>query len=394
MEEKKETIKSETALREEAVLTFWKDNDIFLKTLNKSENSKGEYIFYEVPPTSNGKPGIHHLEARSFKDVIPRYKTMQGFHVPRKAGWDTHGLPVELQVEKALGLNSKKAIEEYGVAKFNDQCKESVWQFLGLWEKFTYRMGYWVDQENPYVTYRNNYIEALWGVVAKANERGHLYKDFKVLPWCTRCGTALSSHELSQPGAYKDVKDLSVYMKFKVVGQENTYLLAWTTTPWTLPGNVALAVGEDIEYVKVFIPKDFDFSSFDVKTDTGTFIFAKARHTQEDLHKLYFIGAQEGCSIEFIKGKDLVGLEYEPLFPYLKNNIEKEVPTQIDNLKNAFKVYGADFVTTTDGTGIVHTAVMYGADDFELGTKVNLPKYHTVNEEGKFVSGTDFLEGR
>ena len=270
MEEKKETIKSETALREEAGLEFWKKNDIFLKSLNKPDNSKGEYIFYEGPPTSNGKPGIHHLEARSFKDVIPRYKTMQGFHVPRKAGWDTHGLPVELQVEKALGLNSKKAIEEYGVAKFNDQCKESVWQFLELWEKFTHRMGYWVDQENPYVTYRNNYIEALWGVVAKANERGHLYKDFKILPWCTRCGTALSSHELSQPGAYKDVKDLSVYVKFCVTSPEifssgprgkspdhsenisgEVYLLAWTTTPWTFPGNVVLPVGDDIDYVKI-----------------------------------------------------------------------------------------------------------------------------------------------
>lgn len=382
MEEKKEQKnnieKSETALREETVLEFWKDNDIFLKTLNKPENSKGEYIFYEGPPTSNGKPGIHHLEARSFKDVIPRYKTMQGFHVPRKAGWDTHGLPVELQVEKALGLNSKKAIEEYGIAKFNDQCKESVWQFLELWEKFTYRMGYWVDQENPYVTYHNNYIEALWGVVAKANERGHLYKDFKVLPWCTRCGTALSSHELSQPGAYKDVKDLSVYVKFKVVGEENTYLLAWTTTPWTLPGNVALALGEDIDYVKV---KSQD--SDDVYIASLDFYKKGGNGPILDL-----------LSIKSIKGKDLIGLEYEPLFPYLKNNIEKEVPTQADNLKNAFKVYGADFVTTTDGTGIVHTAVMYGADDFDLGTKVNLPKYHTVNEEGKFVSGTDFLEGR
>ena len=372
MEEKNETIKSETALREEVILEFWKENKVFEQTLNKTKTIKGDFIFYEGPPTANGKPGIHHIEARSFKDVIPRYKTMQGFYVRRKGGWDTHGLPVELQVEKILGLNSKKAIEEYGVAKFNDQCKESVWQFLELWEKFTYRMGYWVDQENPYVTYRNNYIEALWGVVAKANERGHLYKDFKVLPWCTRCGTALSSHELSQPGAYKDVKDLSVYVKFKIKGFDNGYFLAWTTTPWTLPGNVGLAVGNDFTYVEAKVGDD---------------ILVLAKDRLEILSQPYEIIAEH-------KGSEMVGMEYEPLFPYLKNNIEKEVPTQMENLKNAFKIYGADFVTTTDGTGIVHTAVMYGADDFDLGTKVNLPKYHTVNEEGKFVIGTDFLEGR
>ncbi len=382
MEEKKEqknnTEKSETALREEAVLEFWKDNDIFLKTLNKPENSKGEYIFYEGPPTSNGKPGIHHLEARSFKDVIPRYKTMQGFHVPRKAGWDTHGLPVELQVEKALGLNSKKAIEEYGIAKFNDQCKESVWQFLELWEKFTYRMGYWVDQENPYVTYHNNYIEALWGVVAKANERGHLYKDFKVLPWCTRCGTALSSHELSQPGAYKDVKDLSVYVKFKVVVEENTYILAWTTTPWTLPGNVALAVGEEIMYEKI----EFEGQNYYVARHRKDFIFGKGNYK----------------TLEKKEGKDLIGLEYEPVFEDLKTHLQSsELQKQeFSNHINGWKIYGADFVTTEDGTGVVHIAPMYGNDDFELANKYNLPKLHTVDETGNFISGItpNFLIGR
>jgi isoleucyl-tRNA synthetase len=237
---------------------FWQENNIFEKSLNRTDNPKGEYTFYEGPPTANGKPGIHHLEARAFKDAIPRYKTMQGFHVRRKGGWDTHGLPVELQVEKELGLKSKKEVEGYGVSAFNKKCKESVWQYLDIWNKFTHRIGYWVDQKNPYVTYHNSYIESLWNVVGKVNERGLLYKDYKVVPWCPRCGTALSSHELAQ--GYMDVKDLSVYAKFKVTpGQkigdtaidENTYILAWTTTPWTLPGNVALAVGEDIEYVEI-----------------------------------------------------------------------------------------------------------------------------------------------
>jgi isoleucyl-tRNA synthetase len=372
MEEKNNTTKSESALREEAVLEFWKENKIFEQTVNRAENPKGDFIFYDGPPTANGMPGLHHVEPQSFKDIIPRYKTMQGFHVPRKAGWDTHGLPVELQVEKSLGLKSKKEIETYGVELFNQKCKESVWMYKEEWMKMRKRMGFWTDLDNAYITYENKYIEALWGVVAKANERGHLYKDFKVLPWCTRCGTALSSHELNQPGAYKDVKDLSVYVKFKIKGFDGAYFLAWTTTPWTLPGNVGLAVGNDFIYVEAKVGND---------------ILVLAKERLELLTEPYEIIAEH-------KGSEMIGMEYEPLFPYLKNNIEKEVPAQMENLKNAFKVYGADFVTTTDGTGIVHTAVMYGADDFELGTKVNLPKYHTVNEEGKFVAGTDFLEGR
>ena len=372
MEKENNTNKSEVALREEVVLEFWKENKIFEQTINKKENPKGDYIFFDGPPTANGMPGIHHMEAQAFKDVMPRYKTMQGFRVPRKAGWDTHGLPVELQVEKALGLKSKKEIEKYGVELFNQKCKESVWKYRDEWIKSRQRMGYWVDMDNAYVTYKNDYIEALWSVVSKANDRGHLYKDFKVLPWCTRCGTALSSHELSQPGAYKDVKDLSVYVKFKIKGFENGYFLAWTTTPWTLHGNVGLAVGNDFIYVEAKVGND---------------ILVVAKERLEIITEPYEIIAEH-------KGSEMIGMEYEPLFPYLKNNIESEVPTQIENLKNAFKIYGADFVTTTDGTGIVHTAVMYGADDFDLGTKVNLPKYHTVNEEGRFVAGTDFLEGR
>ena len=363
------TKKSETALREEKILEFWRENKIFEKTLAATEG-KEEFIFYEGPPTANGKPGIHHLEARAFKDAIPRYKTMRGFHVRRKGGWDTHGLPVELQVEKKLGLNSKKAIEEYGIAKFNQECKESVWEYLDVWNKFTKRIGFWVDQENPYVTYHNDYIESVWNVLKKVDEQKLLYKDYKVVPWCPRCGTALSSHELAQ--GYEDVKDLSVTAKFKIKGQENTYILAWTTTPWTLPGNVALAVGEKIDYVKV-------------RTMDGILIIAKARISVLDsLAEAYEI-------VEELKGKDLIGLEYEPLYPYLANTIFE---TEKHKMEKAYKVYGADFVTTEDGTGVVHTAVMYGQDDFVLGTKIGLPKHHLVGLDGRFLAGTGIFEGR
>ncbi len=364
--ENTENNKSIASQREEKILEFWKEKDIFNKTLEKN-SPKGEFVFYEGPPTANGKPGIHHLEARAFKDAIPRYKTMRGYHVRRKGGWDTHGLPVELQVEKKLGLNSKKAIEEYGIARFNKECKESVWEYLDIWNKFTKRIGYWVDQENPYVTYHNDYIESVWNVLKTVNDKNLLYKDYKVVPWCARCGTALSSHELAQ--GYQDDKDLSVTAKFKVIGEENTFILAWTTTPWTLPGNVALAVGKDIDYVKIKVGEEF-------------LILAKERVSG------VFPDTQN--IVEEFKGSNLVDKEYEPLYPYLKNELEKKG----ESTEKAFKVYPADFVTTTDGTGVVHTAVMYGADDFDLGTKIGLPKFHTVDEIGHFIKGTDFLEGR
>ncbi len=363
MENKKELNKSQSALREEAVLELWEKNDIFNKTLVK-ESPKGEFVFFEGPPTANGKPGIHHLEARAFKDVIPRYKTMQGYHVRRKGGWDTHGLPVELQVEKKLGLKSKKEIEKYGIAKFNQECKESVWEYLDIWNKFTTRIGFWVDQKNPYVTYHNDYIESVWNVLKTVDEKKLLYKDYKVVPWCPRCGTALSSHELAQ--GYEDVKDLSVYAKFKIVGFEGAYFLAWTTTPWTLPGNVGLAVGADIEYVEIKV---------------GEEILVLAKERLSVISELYEIIATH-------KGSEMAGMGYEPLYPYLS-----ELDKGDEKLGNAFKVYVADFVTIEDGTGIVHTAVMYGQEDFELGTKVGLPKYHLVNEDGTFKEGTGFLAG-
>ncbi len=369
MEEQEKNQKSEQALREEKILKFWQENNIFSKTLKNTEGKK-EFVFYDGPPTANGMPGIHHLIPQSFKDAIPRYRTMRGYHVRRKGGWDTHGLPVELLVEKELGLKSKREIESFGIAEFNKKCKESVWKHVDVWYKYRDRVGYWVDKDNPYVTYDNTYIESLWNVVSKINDQKLLYKDYKVVPWCPRCGTALSSHELAQ--GYEDVKDLSVYVKFKVKAPEhtsnNTYILAWTTTPWTLPGNVALAVGADIQYVQA-------------EKDNEIFIIAK--------EKFGILG--EGYEIvKEIKGKELLGYEYEPLFPFLKEQLEKKG----ESTDKMFKVYAADFVNTEDGTGVVHTAVMYGQDDFVLGSKLGLPKYHLVNPEGNFISETGFLEGR
>ena len=373
--EQKEKVKSPHAEREERILASWNEKGIFKKSLQKNKDSGKEFVFYEGPPTANGLPGIHHLEARAFKDAIPRYKTMRGFHVRRKGGWDTHGLPVELQVEKELGLKSKKEIETYGIEKFNEKCKDSVWKYVREWETFTDRMGYWVDLKDPYVTYKPNYIESLWHIISKVDKDGLLYKDYKVVPWCPRCGTGLSSHELAQ--GYQDVKDLSVYVKFKIqdavpahAGRfANVHFLAWTTTPWTLPGNVALAVGKDIEYVQI-------------KTGEASLILAKSR--------LSIVKDSYEIEKEF-KGSELVGVSYEPLYPFLKDNV---AGAEKEKLTNAFKVYAADFVTTEDGTGIVHIAPMYGQDDFELGTKNKLPKYHLVNEDGTFKKETDFLAGR
>ena len=359
--------KSPNAEREERILSTWKEKDIFNKTLAK-DAPKGEFIFFEGPPTANGRPGIHHLEARAFKDAIPRYKTMQGFYVRRKGGWDTHGLPVELQVEKELGLKSKKEIEQYGIAAFNEKCKESVWKYVHEWEDFTNRMGYWVDLKNPYITYKPEYIESVWNVIKAADDKKLLYKDYKVVPWCPRCGTGLSSHELAQ--GYEEVKDLTLYVKFKVVGQKNVYFLAWTTTPWTLPGNIALAVGKDIEYVEVKVGDEF-------------LILAKER--------LKILKDTPYEITETKKGSEMAGLSYEPLFSFLKDNV---TGSEKEKLSNAFKVYVGDFVTTTDGTGIVHIAPMYGQDDFELGTKNNLPKYHLVNDDGTFKKECGFLAGR
>ncbi|MBU0648256.1 isoleucine--tRNA ligase, partial [Patescibacteria group bacterium] len=347
---------------EKEVLKFWQEDETFKKSLDIREGAK-DFIFYEGPPTANGMPGIHHVLGRVFKDVIPRYKTMKGYRVERKAGWDTHGLPVELQVEKELGLKDKNEIESIvkgdkrqSIIEFNHKCQESVWKYKDLWEKLTERMGYWLDMDDPYVTYHNDYIESVLWVFAQIfktkgeNGESLVYKGHKILPFCYRCGTALSSHEVAQ--GYQTVKDNSIYFKLKVAGEENTYFLVWTTTPWTLPGNLALAVGEGFVYVKV-------------KYNDEKMILIKDRLSVLD-------GDYE--VLEEIDGKDLVGIKYEPLFGVTG---EKD---------KAYFVIKGDFINTEEGTGIVHIAPAFGEDDARVGQENNLPNVETVNLEGKMVA--------
>ncbi|KKW01846.1 MAG: hypothetical protein A2898_05635 [Candidatus Kerfeldbacteria bacterium RIFCSPLOWO2_01_FULL_48_11] len=358
---------------EEEVLAFWEKEKVFEKTLEQTKKGK-KFVFFEGPPTANGKPGIHHVLARAFKDVVLRYKTMRGYYVERKAGWDTHGLPVELQVEKALNISGKPDIEKYGVDKFNQMCKESVWKYQKEWEGMTRRIGFWLDMNHPYVTYKNEYIESLWWIIKQIWDKKLLYKGHKVVPHCPRCGTALSSHEVAQ--GYRDVTEDSVYVKFKVEGEKNTYILSWTTTPWTLPGNVALAVGKDIAYVKIKVGNE---SYIIAKDRTGSVIKLPLGKTLTSNRSV------EG-SIEIqqvYSGKDLVGLKYEPLFDVKPLQTEK-----------SYQVYEADFVNTEEGTGIVHTAVMYGEDDYQLGERVGLPKYHTVDENGHFTKDVPHWAGK
>jgi len=337
---------------EKNILKFWEENKIFQKSVEARRRAKN-FVFYEGPPTANAKPGIHHVLARAFKDIVCRYKTMKGFRVIRKAGWDTHGLPVELEIEKKLGLKNKKDIEKHGISRFCKKCKDSVFDYKKDWEKLTERIGFWIDMENPYITYDPSYIESVWWILKKIKEKKFLYRDYKIVPFCPRCSTPLSGHEVAQ--GYKTVKETAVYVKFKIKDQPNTYFLVWTTTPWTLPGNVALAVNPDFDYIKIKIDKEY-------------LILLKER-----------IGLlKENFKIEGqFKGKELVGTKYEPLFPYLKN-------LGLENIKNAFNVLPADFVLKDEGTGIVHIAVMYGEEDFQLGKKFNLPFYHTVDESGCF----------
>jgi len=335
--------------REKEVLKFWKENDIFKKSISNREGGP-TFTFYDGPPTANGMPHIGHILTRVVKDIIPRYKTMKGYKVLRKAGWDTHGLPVELEVEKALGIDGKSQIEKYGVEPFIQKCKQSVWKYEEEWRKMSDRVGYWADMDNPYVTYHNTYIESEWWALKQIWEKGLLYKGHKIVPYCPRCGTSLSSHEVAQ--GYKDVKDPSIYVKFAVKGEKQTYLMAWTTTPWTLPSNVALTVNPDETYVKV-------------KCSDEVYILAEAlvESVIEEPHEV----------LEKMRGQDLVGIEYEPLFDFAKPD------------KKAYYVVSDSFVTLTDGTGIVHTAPAFGEDDAKVGRAYDLPFVQLVNEQGKFV---------
>ena len=353
--------------REKQTEKFWKDNDIFKKSM---ENRKeGEtYTFYDGPPTANGKPHIGHVLTRVIKDMIPRYQTMKGKYVPRKAGWDTHGLPVELEVEKLLGLNGKEQIEEYGMEPFIKKCKESVWKYKGMWEDFSGTVGFWADMDNPYVTYDDNFIESEWWALKQIWDKKLLYKGFKIVPYCPRCGTPLSSQEVAQ--GYKTVKERSAVVRFKVVG-EDAYFLAWTTTPWTLPSNVALCVNPDETYCKV------------KAADGYTYYMAKAL-LDRVLGKL---AEEEGAAayevLESYKGTDLEHKEYEPLFNFADEIIAKQH-------KKAFYIVCDNYVTMTDGTGIVHIAPAFGEDDAAVGRKYDLPFVQLVNGKGELTEETAY----
>lgn len=337
--------------REREVEKFWRDNHIFEKSIEDRKDAP-TYMFYDGPPTANGKPHIGHALTRVIKDMIPRYRTMKGYKVPRKAGWDTHGLPVEIEVEKELGINGKEQIEKYGVAPFIEKCKESVWKYKSMWEQFSNVIGFWADMDDPYVTYHNSYIESEWWALKQIWDKGLLYKGFKVVPYCPRCGTPLSSHEVAQ--GYKDVKERSAIVRFKKK-DEDVYFLAWTTTPWTLPSNVALCVNPDEEYSKV---KQGDY----------TYILASAL-VETVLKEDYTV-------LETYKGKELEGIEYEPLWGGL-------------NVKGkAWYVVCDNYVTLTDGTGIVHIAPAFGEDDSRIGRNYNLPFVQLVDAQGNLTKET------
>ena len=343
--------------REKETLKFWKDNQIFEKSVQLRQGAPA-YTFFDGPPTANGKPHIGHVLTRAMKDIIPRYKTMRGYDVLRKAGWDTHGLPVELEVEKELGLDGKEQIEQYGVIPFIQKCKESVWKYKGEWEVMSDRMGFWADMDNPYITYDNDYIESEWWALKAIYEKGLLYKGHKIVPYCPRCGTALSSHEVAQ--GYKEVKETSATVRFRVPDEENTYFLAWTTTPWTLPSNVSLCVNPDVIYAYVRVD------------GKETFIMAK------DLIEAVL----EGHETEIVKevlGKELEYKHYEPLF---------ECTRKAAGGKDAFYVMVDDYVTTTDGTGIVHNAPAFGEDDYRVCKKYDLPFVQMVDSKGEMCGGT------
>lgn len=333
---------------EQAILQFWEANSIFHKSLKIREKAQ-PFVFYEGPPTANGRPGIHHVMSRTIKDVVCRFKTMKGFKVNRKAGWDTHGLPVEIEVEKALNIEGKEGIEKFGIANFNEKCKESVFHYKKDWDDLTRRIGFWLDLDDPYITFQNSYIETIWWILKNFYDRHLIYKGFKILPYCPRCETPLSSHEVSQ--GYKEVKDPSIYIKFRLVDQPNTYFLVWTTTPWTLISNVALSVHPGVEYLKIARNGEY-------------LIIAEPRASA--------VLGSEFKIVERFQGKQLEHQSYEPLFTF--------VPVD----KKAFYVVLGDFVTTEDGTGIVHIAPAFGEDDYNVGLKYDLPVVRPVNASGEF----------
>ncbi|MGE5552263.1 MAG: isoleucine--tRNA ligase [Bacteroidota bacterium] len=352
--------KASVKKREEEILAAWLADGIPARSVAVREGSP-RFIFYEGPPTANGKPGIHHVLARTLKDTICRYKTMQGFQVHRKAGWDTHGLPVEIEVEKQLGISSKGEIEAYGIEAFNKKCRESVFTYEREWRRMTERIGYWLDMDHPYITLDNDYIESIWWILKRYFDAGLIYEGHKIMPYCARCGTPLASHEVSQ--GYKDETIDSIYVRMKVRGQEGEYFLVWTTTPWTLPSNVALAVHPESTYARARR-----------RDDEAVYILVRDR-----------VQAVLGKDAEILgemRGADLVGMAYEQLMPFISAGA------------NAFKVYGAGFVSTEEGTGIVHIAPAFGEDDYQLGREHNLPFLQPVDKEGKFTAEVAPWAGR
>jgi isoleucyl-tRNA synthetase len=376
--------KSEAAKREEAILAFWVREGIFEKSLKK-ESPKGEYVFYDGPPFATGTPHYGHIVASVIKDVIPRYQTMRGYHVPRVWGWDCHGLPIENIVEKELGFKHKKDIKEYGIAKFNERCRESVLTHVDYWKTFIPRIGRWADMDHAYLTMDKPFMESVWWVFKTIYDKGLVYEDYRAMHICPRCETTLSQQEVSE--GYKDVKDISVYVKFELVDEPGTYLLAWTTTPWTLPGNVAIAVGTDVEYVKIKLLNDQGNVEHII---LGKDVYEASKENTHPLfskigtHLLYahgtdtIAGHTKNLALveEAYKGSDLIGKSYIPPFDYYVND------KGLKNHENGWKVYAADFVTAESGTGIAHEAPAFGADDWELSQKVHLPFVQHVNMDG------------
>ncbi|MCJ7625477.1 MAG: isoleucine--tRNA ligase, partial [Anaerolineaceae bacterium] len=350
-----------------SILDFWKKENIF-QTSIKNREGNPEFVFYEGPPTANGMPGVHHVLARAFKDIFPRYKTMQGFHVTRRGGWDTHGLPVEIEVERKLGFTNKQQIEDYGIAEFNHLCRESAFSNIQEWEKLTERIAYWVDFDTAYVTYKNSYIESVWYILDNLWDKDLLYQGFKVVPYCPRCGTPLSDHEVAL--GYKDATDPSVFVRMPLVDDPSTSLLVWTTTPWTLPGNVAVAVHPDITYA--VIKREIKNG---VVEGTEKLILA------ESLVEKVF-GEEKIEIVDTMKGKQLKGKQYKPLYTFLPPD------------KPAHRIVFGDFVTVDDGTGIVHIAPAFGADDMQVSLDEDLPILMTVSPNGTFIPEVRPWSGR
>ncbi|UCG74648.1 MAG: isoleucine--tRNA ligase [Gemmatimonadota bacterium] len=367
---------------EESILRVWEEEDTFHESLRAREG-RPEFVFYEGPPTANGRPGVHHIISRAIKDLVARYRTMTGHHVTRIAGWDTHGLPVELEAERQLGISGKAQIEELGIAEFNRVCRDGIFTYKDDWERLSQRIGYWLDYDDAYVTCTPDYVESVWWAIAEIERKGLLYRGYKVVPYCSRCGTGLSSHEVAM--GWADVVDTSVFVKFHLVDDpDGARVLSWTTTPWTLPGNVALAVGEEIRYVKVRIAPEAGSAAAaggaGAAEGTGATEGAAARPGEVLILARSLMERTLRHEVEVLEemsGRELVGRRYEPLFPGA---------VDAHGAQNAWTILPADFVTMDEGTGVVHTAVMYGEDDFRLGAETGLPMQHTVDGEGRFVA--------